>query len=155
MLNMLLAIIMDTYTEVKGASSDKLTLPQQLFILLRRLDWIRRGEGLPLDKIDARLEQIYGYVHANDLKEISIGHKWAPEDIITVASFAEMIDGLSEKQAERVVTAAVHNWRVDHLEPLSLTEAMNVISLIHRALLDQSRAITQNLQQITEHTRAL
>merc|ERR1719265_891946 len=36
MLNMLLAIIMDTYSEVKDMSSDSETLPEQLLILIQR-----------------------------------------------------------------------------------------------------------------------
>eukprot|EP00746_Dinoflagellata_sp_MGD_P047314 gnl/MRDRNA2_/MRDRNA2_21668_c0_seq1.p1 gnl/MRDRNA2_/MRDRNA2_21668_c0~~gnl/MRDRNA2_/MRDRNA2_21668_c0_seq1.p1 ORF type:complete len:281 (+),score=39.47 gnl/MRDRNA2_/MRDRNA2_21668_c0_seq1:90-845(+) len=143
MLNMLLAIIMDTYSEVKAKSGNHTTLPEQLFILIRRWQWIRRGEGLPLEKIEHKLGDIFGNVHSDVLKGIDSNYKWKSEEIITVSNFVKHIKDLGNEQAERLVTLAVRNWRLENLEPLSLTEAMNLISLIHRHLLDQSRTLAQ------------
>lgn len=155
MLNMLLAIIMDTYTEVKGASSNNVTLPEQLRVLIRRYMWIRRGEGLHLDKVDEKLEEIYGFMRRAELEDISISYKWEEKDMVTPEKLVELIDGMELRQATRLVTAAVNNWRLDHLDPLSLTEAMNVISLIHRALMDQSKTIAQNHQALVQQTASL
>eukprot|EP00746_Dinoflagellata_sp_MGD_P042129 gnl/MRDRNA2_/MRDRNA2_20202_c0_seq1.p1 gnl/MRDRNA2_/MRDRNA2_20202_c0~~gnl/MRDRNA2_/MRDRNA2_20202_c0_seq1.p1 ORF type:complete len:300 (+),score=60.80 gnl/MRDRNA2_/MRDRNA2_20202_c0_seq1:112-900(+) len=142
MLNMLLAIIMDTYADVKAKSSHVVTLPEQLGILLRRARWIRRGEGLPLLKIDQKLSQLFG-AEQKDESSISTVSKWAPSDVITINGLVNVVDGLDFPQAERLVTLAVKKWRLEHLTPLSLTEAMNLISLIHRHLMDQSRTLAQ------------
>merc|ERR1712100_470532 len=47
MLNMLLAIIMDTYSEVKGSLSLKKTVWAQSYIMFQRWHEIKRGKSLP------------------------------------------------------------------------------------------------------------
>eukprot|EP00746_Dinoflagellata_sp_MGD_P029188 gnl/MRDRNA2_/MRDRNA2_169041_c0_seq1.p1 gnl/MRDRNA2_/MRDRNA2_169041_c0~~gnl/MRDRNA2_/MRDRNA2_169041_c0_seq1.p1 ORF type:complete len:287 (-),score=45.95 gnl/MRDRNA2_/MRDRNA2_169041_c0_seq1:324-1184(-) len=155
MLNMLLAIIMDTYTEVKGLSSNKETLPEQLGTLLRRWRWIREGQGLSLDTIDEKLTQVYGKTKKKVLKNLSTETVFAPEDILTVEKFAEAIEGLHSAQAERLITMAVKNWHLEHLEPLTMSEAMNVISLTHRYQMEEIVKSDKNYQEQSDRMDSL
>eukprot|EP00746_Dinoflagellata_sp_MGD_P156884 gnl/MRDRNA2_/MRDRNA2_86009_c1_seq3.p1 gnl/MRDRNA2_/MRDRNA2_86009_c1~~gnl/MRDRNA2_/MRDRNA2_86009_c1_seq3.p1 ORF type:complete len:831 (+),score=138.17 gnl/MRDRNA2_/MRDRNA2_86009_c1_seq3:75-2567(+) len=146
MLNMLLAIIMDTYTEVKGKNNNTETLPEQVLAIFRRWQWIRSGVGLPLQAIDLKLAEIFGDV--KDLKDVKIGYHFEQADIITITDFAKCIHGMEQGQAQRLVTQAVCKWRQDHSEPLSISEAGNVMTLIHRGLENQTLQMAQNHQQL-------
>eukprot|EP00746_Dinoflagellata_sp_MGD_P032827 gnl/MRDRNA2_/MRDRNA2_178221_c0_seq1.p1 gnl/MRDRNA2_/MRDRNA2_178221_c0~~gnl/MRDRNA2_/MRDRNA2_178221_c0_seq1.p1 ORF type:complete len:319 (-),score=62.75 gnl/MRDRNA2_/MRDRNA2_178221_c0_seq1:1-936(-) len=152
MLNMLLAIIMDTYTEVKGASSYTETLPQQLFSLMKQRQLIRTGRGLHLKTVDIKLEEIYGPITDRALSELSLETKWEPDEMISMQGFADMIDGIEFDQAEMLVIQAVRAWRLEHLDPVSLTEAMTLISVIHHLVRDQGKTIADNHRQLVNQS---
>jgi hypothetical protein len=148
MLNMLLAIIMDTYTIVKGASANAQTVPEQIFGLANRLRWILRGEGLPLQSIDKKLVEVFGWIPKSELRAVSRGYHFDKDKIVTIDGLAESLDGMETDQAKRLLTQAVQYWRMANLKPLSLSEAMNLISLTYLEVLDQGKHVVQNKQAL-------
>eukprot|EP00746_Dinoflagellata_sp_MGD_P012070 gnl/MRDRNA2_/MRDRNA2_125564_c0_seq1.p1 gnl/MRDRNA2_/MRDRNA2_125564_c0~~gnl/MRDRNA2_/MRDRNA2_125564_c0_seq1.p1 ORF type:complete len:285 (-),score=50.89 gnl/MRDRNA2_/MRDRNA2_125564_c0_seq1:333-1130(-) len=153
MLNMLLAIIMDTYAEVKGMTHDLETLPQQLFILVRRWQRIRLGYRLPLEKIDNKMTEVFGKIKKKELRSLTIETKFVPEDIITVEVFADKIEGMEIPQAKRLITLAVRNWRLEQSVPLTLSEAMTVIGMTHQQQLQHDKAMA-HLESKLDQTNA-
>eukprot|EP00746_Dinoflagellata_sp_MGD_P037366 gnl/MRDRNA2_/MRDRNA2_189776_c0_seq1.p1 gnl/MRDRNA2_/MRDRNA2_189776_c0~~gnl/MRDRNA2_/MRDRNA2_189776_c0_seq1.p1 ORF type:complete len:297 (+),score=65.50 gnl/MRDRNA2_/MRDRNA2_189776_c0_seq1:1-891(+) len=148
---MLLAIIMDCHTQVTGASRNTETVPEQMLTLYLRWKETRSGIRLPLQTIDRKLSEVYGETNESDLEFLSVQTQWRPGDIITIKGFAAVIDGMKEKQADRLVKLAVRKWRIENADALTLTEAMAVIDESHRHLLQQQSMLT-NLETVTEKT---
>jgi len=98
-LNMLLAIIMDAYSDVKssvGAHSE--TLPQQAWETYTC--WRARRAGLRMS-----VKEVLTALEASSL---------SGEALITPASFCTLVPGLSKEQAEEVLTGALQD--ADDLE---------------------------------------
>jgi len=98
MLNMLLAIVMDVYGDVKGALPDNAeTIFSQSYETWRRWNVKRKGERLSLDyiaKVLARSPQ--NLVNAVTGDPI----------LITVRHFRKLVEGLTEAQATRILIEA-------------------------------------------------
>merc|ERR1711904_314463 len=108
MLNMLLAIIMDTYAEVKGALSQKQTIYWQAYIMFQRWSEIKRGKALPLQYVKHSLQkanssppklQSGSKAVDTDLEEeetvaFADDDNWEEEEILTVETFQSLVPGL-------------------------------------------------------------
>merc|ERR1711920_497617 len=95
MLNMLLAIVMDVYGDVKGALSDSAeTLFSQTYEIYRRWEGKRKKARLGLDQVVNALEK-QGSKLQNEKTHEPI--------LLTVRTFMEFVDGLTEKQATRLL----------------------------------------------------
>jgi hypothetical protein len=132
MLNMLLAIIMDTYTNVKGQISSSETLCEQASELVRRWLQKRRGHRVSLQYIESR------FVHTLRRPIHEVLQEGDPEGdkVIKRDDFMSIVPGLNERQAQRLLENSVKDFK-DNIEaenPLSLSEAMGVISKIYQKL---------------------
>mmetsp|Transcript_75494 Transcript_75494/g.201827 ORF Transcript_75494/g.201827 Transcript_75494/m.201827 type:complete len:937 (+) Transcript_75494:3-2813(+) len=134
-LNMLLAIIMDTYTNVKGqvADTDE-TLWQQAKELGIRWERTVRGQRVPLSKIWGAFDARLGGVHeALYDREDSQRHRRL---ILRVADLVDIVPGMQPAQALRLLTHATESYRgqFEAARGLSIADAMNVINAIHLKL---------------------
>merc|ERR1719191_2218791 len=104
MLNMLLAIIMDTYSGVKQRATRTETLLEEFLIILRRLLEVRTQDRVKLVFIRSKLLEKYG------VQDISASifdpeHCWPA--IVTCEHFIKDVVGLKGTQARRVMIRAV------------------------------------------------
>lgn len=132
MLNMLLAIIMDTYTNVKGQISSSETLCEQASELVRRWLQKRRGHRVSLHHI----EKSYVTRLKRPIHEVLQEGDAEGDKVIGVKDFISIVPGLGERQAQRLLESSVKDFKLN-LEaenPLSLSEAMGVISKIYQKL---------------------
>jgi len=112
MLNMLLAIIMDVYTEVKGKCSSSEPLWSQTFALIRRYRQKKRGERVDLGEVLAAYESQYGE------------EAFACEEIMVLDSFVSTVPGIPASQAQRLLYQACQTFATAHEEPLSIELVM-------------------------------
>jgi len=113
MLNMLLAIIMDVYTDVKGSIGSKAkTLWEQSYQIYVRNREVRSGKCLSLTKILQTLDP-------TDLEEDT------EEDLTPMftETLREAVEGLKEEQAFKVLEAAQELLDSEARDSDSLTEA--------------------------------
>lgn len=117
MMNMLMAIIMDVYAEVKNNlfNSNAETLWSQSYELFDRWQQRRRGKAIRLEVILNQLEPNHmtaspsGKGRMNLLKRLksSVSGRSAPahqdDEMITVSDFVRKVQDLSEKQAEHLL----------------------------------------------------
>merc|ERR1712232_520871 len=97
MLNMLLAIVMDVYTEVKSSiGSDAETLWSQAREIYRRWRELRRGNRVSLN-------HILVYIAPENTER---SEEEELDTKLTVKSFLAMVPRLGERQAQRVLVAA-------------------------------------------------
>lgn len=131
LLNMLLAIIMDTYSEVKDGISSTTTLLAQLLTEIRRWRQNRRGERVTLAHVDSELRKKFGHVNINvNWEDI----RWAEEQCIMIPSLIEMVQGLEMEQAVRLMEGAIKSYRRSHQKPLTLYEAVVAINDLKKDL---------------------
>merc|ERR1712003_584610 len=118
MLNMLLAIIMDVYTQVKGGIGDRAqTVSSQVFDMLRRFREEQSGHQFSLEHILTVLDPTT-LDAADDTKGVP------DETKMRINSLIECVDGLTAKQAEDVLTKALELQRVAEKEnSLSISDA--------------------------------
>eukprot|EP00746_Dinoflagellata_sp_MGD_P127331 gnl/MRDRNA2_/MRDRNA2_61929_c0_seq2.p1 gnl/MRDRNA2_/MRDRNA2_61929_c0~~gnl/MRDRNA2_/MRDRNA2_61929_c0_seq2.p1 ORF type:complete len:905 (+),score=115.22 gnl/MRDRNA2_/MRDRNA2_61929_c0_seq2:66-2717(+) len=161
LLNMLLAIIMDTYSEVKGMSSNAETVADTIFNMLQRWHRILLRERLPLNDILNKMEEVYSEAWVKGSINFTIETKWSSNDLITVQEFFEKIfvpllkgEKMEVSQAHRLITLAVRNWRLRHSEPLSLSEAMTVVGMTHQRQIQQDKTLV-HLEHKLAHTNSM
>eukprot|EP00928_Gymnodinium_smaydae_P025315 TRINITY_DN20208_c0_g1_i1.p1 TRINITY_DN20208_c0_g1~~TRINITY_DN20208_c0_g1_i1.p1 ORF type:complete len:945 (-),score=150.40 TRINITY_DN20208_c0_g1_i1:298-3132(-) len=150
LLNMLLAIVMDVYTEVKGnIGSNAETLWSQANEIFRRWRERRAGRrvGLPyiLRCVNPDSEFVASRVNLEELE----GSR-----MINVKSLCAMVPSLSEKQAERSLTAAQELFEASQQKSESMAETLRDIQRIHRRL-TQMHGSMQSLIHMNELTTSL
>jgi len=94
LLNMLLAVIMDAYTEEKARARTAMSLKDQSFDILRRYRQFKRGERVRLNDIWAVFEEEY----KGDVKAML-----ADDRMIKVSFLTENVRHLQPKQAKRTL----------------------------------------------------
>lgn len=141
MLNMLLAIIMDTYTDVKQKVTGSDTLWFQAFDMHRRRQ--QRIKGLRVS-IHHCFKCLIPHIEKD------------PERIIHPEDFMAMVSDLKHTQAERLMVNAVTAYRQSTEDPLSLAEAMSVIATVHSELelLHEGMAVTKTESANTSPVKA-
>mmetsp|Transcript_30314 Transcript_30314/g.77051 ORF Transcript_30314/g.77051 Transcript_30314/m.77051 type:complete len:982 (-) Transcript_30314:152-3097(-) len=118
MLNMLLAIVMDVYTEVKGSiGSDAETLWSQASEVYRR-----RRQRLAGDRVS--LNYVLECIEPNSFSAKGACDDESNNTYIHVAQLVEMVPGIKEKQAMRVLLASEIRRRAMEHESQSISEAM-------------------------------
>mmetsp|Transcript_75492 Transcript_75492/g.201809 ORF Transcript_75492/g.201809 Transcript_75492/m.201809 type:complete len:912 (+) Transcript_75492:3-2738(+) len=134
-LNMLLAIIMDTYTTVKGqvADTDETLFEQAKELGMRWARTVRR-ERVHLRTVWKMFELRLGGV------EDGLYHRPESKDnrreILFAADLVDIVPGIPMSQALRLLTHATESYRgqFEAARGLSIADAMNVINAIHLQL---------------------
>jgi len=134
-LNMLLAIIMDAYSEVKSSvGTHSETLPQQAWETYTC--WRARQAGQRLSGKEV--------LHALEAKHL-------PGDLmITPASFCDLVPGLSKEQAEEVLIGSLQD--ADDLE--SSTHSISGVIKMTGAVDTRVKAMNRNLTLLMGHSVA-
>lgn len=142
MLNMLLAIVMDVYTEVKGhIASDAETMWSQVAEILWRWNEIRAGRQIHLEKILECLEKY----HPSDHEEKS-------EQRLTLDMFMAIVPNMPEHQALRILTATYTNEEEENQgRGCSMSQTSTRVSHIFKntQLLQSSIERLIHMQEIT------
>lgn len=94
MLNMLIAVLMDVYSNVKNNIEGTATLLRQASDITRRAQQNRRGVRVPFQTILDCIKDHYG------------DSTFEADDCLTVAAFVKIVPNLREKQARRTLTRA-------------------------------------------------
>jgi hypothetical protein len=136
MMNMLLAIIMDTYEEVKDTVSNKETLLEHVKKTIRRHRSIRKGDRIGLKQIKHGLHQAFPDSKKATLDRFSAkttrdSPMWLEVEVVTVQAFVDVVSGLGENQAKRLMVGAVCSWRQARAEPVTLSETLHKVSQVH------------------------
>lgn len=143
-LGMLLAMIMDTYTDVKGKVSSAERLDEQIYELYRRGLQNRRGERVSLDLIRTSfMKSLMIHSVSKFLAEEDSGRG---EKLVAVQDFMAIVPGLEKKQATRLLANAVENYRENvRLEnPLALSDAMRILASVLLKLELYTEAVKRN-----------
>merc|ERR1719253_491967 len=99
MLNMLLAVIMDVYTEVRGSiGSHAETLWSQAHEIFRRWRELKAGRRVSLNHVQDCLDA-HHKVNKNGVSIVPT--------TLNVATFMSLVAGLGEKQAQRILIEAL------------------------------------------------
>lgn len=139
MLNMLLAIIMDVYTDVKGKARDTSSLQKQISTAWQTWRLVRSGKLLPLDKV-------YNVLHHGSRASIKVHSITQPpsprskgdetedlfRNIFSVDDFMKAVPGLGQMQAIDIMENAVRSYRSENETPFGLSDAMRAISNIQK-----------------------
>lgn len=131
LLNMLLAIVMDAYTEVKGKASTAVTLPGQIKEMQRRRTQYKRGERVKLNEIyDVFLADANGDEKAMLKSETLL----KPHDVAAKIN-------LPLKQATRTLANSLTGW----WKELHAAEAVD-----EEQLKDQIKETLENVEKRTK-----
>lgn len=104
MLNMLLAIVMDVHTEVKGhISSDAETMWSQVLEIIYRWNDIRVGRQIPLEQILEALEHHTGKNSDNPETDVDGNER------LNLEHFMKMCPNMPEHQAMRILVSTYLN----------------------------------------------
>jgi len=146
MLNMLLAVIMDVYTEVRGAiGSHAETLWSQASEIWRRRRELKSGKRVSLDYVLSCIDPTTGrnYKHG--------GEKL---DYFNVATFMSAVPGLGEKQAQRILIESLIAQEDELLISQSMAEGMLDIQRIDRRV-NHLHGSVQNVIRMCEMSTKL
>jgi len=137
MLNMLLAVIMDVYTQVKTQTTRSETLVSQGIEIWSR--WRARRKG-----IAKSLEYILQALDPTDLDDDDGGGE-EEEDMVTVQNLMGMVEGLPQAQALQVVSDTLDNDMQNVLKEKELSLSAGVGKVSELASLQE-----QGLENIKE-----
>ena len=119
MLNMLLAIIMDVYTEVKGSMGNAETLFSQTREIFSRWRDQRRGRRVSLEYVLHTLDPT-----DLDSDDGGDGGGGGPAPTLSVEQLMERVPKLRSEQATEFLVSAQKNIEVDARDEVSLSDAM-------------------------------
>merc|ERR1719191_646977 len=114
MLNMLLAVILDKYTDVKGNMGSADTLMTQSAEIYHRWRDLRAGKILSLE----------GILQTLDPTDLDNDDEGAEDVQLTPSAFMERVPGLSEEQSHDILKASKVLQAADDRGDVSLSEAM-------------------------------
>lgn len=118
MLNMLLAIVMDVYTEVKsGLDYNAPTVFSQMSLIWRRWKQKRRGTRMPLEYVLKKLVP-----QALDTKLLKKEESELQQKTLTPSALMAQVPGLGEEQAVRILVTATENWAAAGKDPAALSD---------------------------------
>lgn len=133
MLNMLLAIIMDSYSAVMAQTGNAESFFDQLYELYRRWSQNRKGLRISLQKIQDSYEQ-----HLQQTLKDYLAHRGvhAEEKQIFVSDFMDIVPNLKEDQAKRLLTSAAQDYKQaeESKHPLGLSESVGLLANIYQKL---------------------
>jgi hypothetical protein len=150
MLNMLLAIVMDVYTEVKsGIGSNAETLWSQAYEMYRRWRELRRGKRVSLNHILAYIAPEISDAPRGLSKFFESDGDAEDGPKLTVKAFLAKVPNLEERQAKRVLVASEELAEHEAQKSQSLSEAMLDIQRIDKRLTHLADSM-QRLIQMSE-----
>eukprot|EP00928_Gymnodinium_smaydae_P038534 TRINITY_DN26565_c0_g1_i2.p1 TRINITY_DN26565_c0_g1~~TRINITY_DN26565_c0_g1_i2.p1 ORF type:complete len:780 (-),score=170.06 TRINITY_DN26565_c0_g1_i2:238-2577(-) len=128
MLNMLLAIIMDVYSEVKGnIGCEAPTLVSQIFKMIGEFREVRAGRLVPCSRILKIL----------DPTDLDTGDDDGEDELLTLDGLVKMVPGLSSTQAEAVLAGGVaFGEEQQRGSALSHSELSLAVQIIHQQVND-------------------
>jgi len=127
MLNILLAVITDCYTEIKGSvGASAETLPGQALESFKR--WRARVNGQRLS-----LKHISSAFHK---------HGFEDDKLQTVDTFCEAVPGMREAQAERLLAGALRDEDDEARQGVSIASTAMLIGKVHDRVKAIHRSIT-------------
>jgi len=123
MLNMLLAIVMDVYTEVKGSvGSDAPTLLAQLYEIFFRLKEVRAKRQIHLQDVLMILDPTSLDCSDDDDTE--------EDEMFSIQSFKTLVPGLSDWQAESILVEADEAASGEKQHAMSVTDMTLMVRVI-------------------------
>jgi len=132
MLNMLLAVVMDAYTEVRGAiGSHAETLWSQASEIWRRYRELKAGKRISLDYVLSCIDPTTGSRYKHGDEKVYGGVK---VDNFNVATFMSAVPGLGEKQAHRILIESLIVKEDELLVAQSMAEGMLDVQRIDRRI---------------------
>jgi hypothetical protein len=131
MLNMLLAIIMDTYMQVKGRVGHCETLWSQASEIFRRYRQLKRGERVSLIHIVKHLRPVVRHLRPS----LGGAHSPLPGEtstnaVITKETFMAAVPNLQERQAERLLRNSYMENKSSEEAHISLVETFQTVRKI-------------------------
>jgi len=136
LLNMLLAIILDTYAEVKASGGQSMTLWKQASIMIKRHREFKLGNRLELDDILQSIE--------NDT--------WCDTDV-TADDMVKHITALPINQADRIIGRCrtwIRNTREREAEELTIVDNVRLLLTVHDRFMAFRREMHAFLQKERE-----
>jgi len=121
LLNMLLAIIMDTYTEVKGKLNNAETLVSQTSEIYRRYRQRKAGKRVSL-------QQCLGAFAPEDFEEPGC------MEPLTVEEFMANVQGLESKQARRLLMQSEAKYQDENGDPPTFKTAQDIAGKLEARL---------------------
>eukprot|EP00933_Yihiella_yeosuensis_P000976 TRINITY_DN10153_c1_g2_i2.p1 TRINITY_DN10153_c1_g2~~TRINITY_DN10153_c1_g2_i2.p1 ORF type:complete len:313 (-),score=57.13 TRINITY_DN10153_c1_g2_i2:100-1005(-) len=145
LLNMLIAIIMDVYGEVKNRCNFHDPIWTEYWLLLDRMRMNLQGQRIPLPKmIDLFVKNCGG------------PDAWNSNECIFLADLTKSVEGLSDRQALRNLTAAVDFWATEHSVEPTTCEVMQaakhshaMLSSVHKHLLEIEHNQATNMDHLS------
>mmetsp|Transcript_7419 Transcript_7419/g.16971 ORF Transcript_7419/g.16971 Transcript_7419/m.16971 type:complete len:897 (+) Transcript_7419:48-2738(+) len=142
MLNMLLAIIMDVYTDVKGSiGSGAETLWSQTIEILHRWRLVHSGRAVALSKV----------LKALDPTDLDEDDEEAEDVSVTVDSLCEAVPDLRHHQSLQILVASQELYMAEMRPSDSLTDATLKIQRIDRRVM-QLQQIMDRFIRVHAHT---
>merc|ERR1712070_571944 len=118
MLNMLLAIIMDQYTDVKGKATDAVTLWAQATTLLRRQRENQLGLRMELSDVLIEVES----------------SEWDKGDVINADILVSGIPKLPPKQAQRLIQRCIAFIKLEQSQGVGLADAIRQVCHVDQVI---------------------
>eukprot|EP00746_Dinoflagellata_sp_MGD_P039561 gnl/MRDRNA2_/MRDRNA2_19543_c0_seq1.p1 gnl/MRDRNA2_/MRDRNA2_19543_c0~~gnl/MRDRNA2_/MRDRNA2_19543_c0_seq1.p1 ORF type:complete len:949 (+),score=147.50 gnl/MRDRNA2_/MRDRNA2_19543_c0_seq1:147-2849(+) len=146
MLNMLLAIIMDAYSEVKANVQSSDTLCFHIATFWRRWRELRTGERVSLHHVYRQLMSVWTHRNLEALETQGLEVHWEHNEIMTVEVFRRHVNGLSEVQALRLMENSVRAWRMTNESALTLSE---VLSSTANMIVGMNRTFTMHTDRLS------
>jgi len=117
MLNMLVAIVMDDYSETKRALMHGETLWQEVYQICQRAFENYKGVRISFDVI------LKSFIRKRGVKCLK------STNVISKAEFMEIVPGLSADQADNIVTSAVQEWGENHRFEVTMPQLLSSASV--------------------------
>jgi len=137
MLNMLLAIIMDVYTDVKGSiGNDAETLWSQSREIYVRWRDVRQGHSIPLSTV----------LKALDPTDLESEDGEADDSSLMVENFIEEVPSLSQEQAQEILLQSYQLSELESRPSETLTDATIKIQRIDRRVMQVQNLLNQMMQ---------
>eukprot|EP00442_Polarella_glacialis_P017161 CAMPEP_0115155712 /NCGR_PEP_ID=MMETSP0227-20121206/68045_1 /TAXON_ID=89957 /ORGANISM="Polarella glacialis, Strain CCMP 1383" /LENGTH=848 /DNA_ID=CAMNT_0002566815 /DNA_START=80 /DNA_END=2626 /DNA_ORIENTATION=+ len=113
LLNMLIAIIMDVYSEIHHSSTNHETVWDETWDIMHRTWLSYKGLHVPIGKVLAAY-------HKSDDDE------FMSEELITLANFVCTVPGISQSQAEQTLFEAAEEFELNNKGEVVLSEVLSV-----------------------------
>eukprot|EP00928_Gymnodinium_smaydae_P034656 TRINITY_DN24510_c0_g1_i1.p1 TRINITY_DN24510_c0_g1~~TRINITY_DN24510_c0_g1_i1.p1 ORF type:complete len:927 (-),score=195.22 TRINITY_DN24510_c0_g1_i1:129-2909(-) len=145
LLNMLLAILMESYLTVKDAALDAATLAEQMKTMARRAKETRQRKRVRLNEIwDALLQQEDG----DDEKMLSNNDK-----LIFPDHLEDIVPGIEKKQAERTLNSAQTEFNRKNDPPFSVEDLQSPLEALERRVADSAKCAVWLTTMMDEYKR--
>lgn len=159
MLNMLLAIIMDAYSEVKATVQSSDTLCFHVATFWRRSWELYKGERVSLPQVHRQLMSVWTHHNLDVLAQQGLEVEWEANEILFVDTFQRHVSGLQQVQAQRLMEMASRSWRLTNETALTLSEVQHATNhmmvSMNKKMTDHNRDITRKIDSMNRQIMAL
>lgn len=155
MLNMLLAIVFDIYSEVKGETKELESIQTQVSKLWTRWRENQQGQRVSWQTISYHLlshrnsdnpDSSAGFYQSWTSPGLTITYRTSSKFMVN--DFMDVVPGLEKKQALNLMLRTVRDFRQRHEQPMQLADAMRAINKISNDLdeIEEDNAKVLSLQ---------